>query len=173
MPELNFLPQDQIQDKKVQAVSGKLKVLAAVLGVLCVTIGIAGTAFTIYKGTAISELEKQESELKTQVLAQESSEQTLVFLRDRLSKIQVIEAKNSNNGDYLAEKSTLATFSPIVNLKQLNLTATDSNFSLIVPDSITLVDVLQKMKTKQFESGFIDTISYNAGLGYEVKFKIK
>lgn len=173
MPEVNFLPQDQIQDKKVRAVSGKLKIFAAFLGFLCLAIAVGGTIFIFYKNNTVTSLQKQESDLKAQILAQESSEQTLVFVRDRLTKIKDIETRNTSNTNFLAEKQAFETFPTTVTLKQLNLTDTDSDFSVTVPDSPALKDILEKVKTRDFADGYVDTIAYNATLGYQIKFKIK
>jgi hypothetical protein len=173
MSEINFLPQDQIQNKQVRAVSGKLKVLAALFGFVCLVIAIAGTIFTVYRSAAVSDLEKQEANLKEQVLAQEKTEQTLVFVRDRLTKIKDLQAKNASTQSFIAEKNVLLTFAPTVTLKQLDLSDSISDFAVTAPDSVTLGDVLQKMKTKEFATGVIDTISYNSSLGYQVKFKLK
>jgi hypothetical protein len=173
MPEVNFLPTDQIQNKKVRAVSGNLKIFAALLGFVCLTIGVLGTFFIVYRSSAVGTLEKQEADLKAQVLAQETTEQTLVFVRDRLTKVKEIQAKNANNENFLAEKETFATLPAGVDLKQLDLTLTDSDFAVTIPDSQTLEHVLELVKTKVFANGYVDTISYNSVGGYQVKFKIK
>lgn len=173
MPEINFLPQDQIQNKKVSAVSGKLKLFAAFLGFVCLVIAIAGTILVFYRSSSVTKLEAQERNLKGQILAQETTEQTLVFVRDRLNKIKALQAKNNSTADFIAQKNVFLTFSPNVELKQLNIADSQSDFAVTVPDSATLGDVLQKVKTKEFASGVIDTISYNQSLGYQLKFKLK
>jgi hypothetical protein len=173
MSEINFLPQDQIQNKQVSAISGKLKVLAALLGFVCLVGAIVGTIFVFYRNSSVTKLEAQEKNLKEQILAQEATEQTLVFVRDRLTKIKELQAKNASTADFLAQKNVFLTFAPGVELKQLDVTDSQSDFAVTVQDSATLGDVLQKMKTKEFATGVIDTISYNASLGYQVKFKLK
>lgn len=173
MPEVNFLPTDQIQNKKVRAVSGNLKIFAALLGFVCLAIGVLGTFFIVYRNSSVGTLQKQEADLKAQILAQETTEQTLVFVRDRLTKVKEIQAKNANNENFLAEKETFATLPTGVDLKQLDLTLTDSDFAVTIPDSQTLGQVLELVKTKVFANGYVDTISYNSVGGYQVKFKIK
>ena len=173
MSEINFLPQDQIQNKQVSAVSGKLKIFTALLGFVCLVVAIIGTIFIFYRNSSVTKLEAQEKNLKEQTLAQETTEQTLIFVRDRLSKIKELQAKNSATADFLAQKNVFQTFAPGIELKQLDVADSQSDFSITAPDSAALGDVLQKMKTKEFALGVIDTISYNQSLGYQVKFKLK
>lgn len=171
MASLNLLPTEQVRNREVTVVGNRLKAVVAVLGLVCLVLGIGGTALVLVTSNTITSLQKDQENLKSQVLAQESSEQALILVRDRLTKIKTLKEQYQNNTRFLAQREVVDALPENVLLKQLTITNSDSNLAVVAADSASMADVISLVKGSPLKDSIIDTISYSAGIGYTINFK--
>lgn len=168
MATLNFLPTEKIRSREVTIAGNRLKAFTAFLGVVCLVVGIGGAALVLLRTTEINALKAEHTKLRTEVLAQETSEQTLVLLRDRLGKFKQIEDKYPSNAQYLEEKKIFDSFPTGVELKQLGLAADSSTFSITASDSGSFAAFVDLMKTSTLANSVIDSFLYSSQAGYQI-----
>ncbi len=171
MASLNLLPTEQVRNREVTVAGNRLKAIVAVLGLICLVLGIGGTALVLTTSNTISSLNKEQEGLKSQVLAQESSEQALILVRDRLTKIKTLQSLYLNNKKLNTQREVLDVLPENVTIKQLTLTTSESAFSVIAPDSTNMSDVIALVRGSSLKDSVIDSINYTAGVGYTINFK--
>ncbi|MFA6446500.1 MAG: hypothetical protein WCW14_04620, partial [Candidatus Paceibacterota bacterium] len=150
MPEnLNLLPQNLQISKGLGSILKTTKSLGVILIVVFIVFGLGTGAFFIYSKITLNNVQTNVEQLKSQVKAQEGSEQQLVLLKDRLAKIASLKStpnatKNITNMDTLFKN-----MSPGSLANQLEITPTKIGVSMIIRSNEDLTTFIQNLKTNE------------------------
>lgn len=99
MNDINLLPQELKPSKSVLKLSENLKKMALLsVLVLLISVTLSLGAYLFYGQRVSSSLANQEK-LKTEIKAMEKTEQRIVLVKDRLSKINLISANPRANDE--------------------------------------------------------------------------
>lgn len=170
MPEnLNLLPQNLQVSKGLSKVLKTTKALGVISIVVFIIFALGVGAFFIYSKITLTNIETEVTKLKSQVKAMESSEQQLVLLKDRLSKVASIKAipnasKNIANVDTLFTGLSSSSMMKAANIGSKKM---DINMSIASNEDISIF--LKNIKDADvFSKVDLSSFGYSPGVGYSV-----
>lgn len=167
--KLNLLPEDYALSGPVAQIvkfSRPATVIALAL-FLVMSVGMVG--FFIFSSVSLNNLSNQNSSLVSQISAQNSSQQQIVLLKDRLSNIKKVQSlpsvtKNLTNIDAVMGKLTGDSL-----IAELDVDAQKTNASLIFKSNSDLTNFLSSLSTNTaFSSITLTGFNYSPSSGYEV-----
>lgn len=134
---------------------------------LVFTLGISG--FYIISSITLRSLNSDIDSLKNQISAQETSEQQIVLLKDRLSKIKTVLALPSSIENFKAATPYISSLSPTTSLSEATIDSQKIDMTLIVRSNADLVSLLQKFSGgNEFASVAMTNFTFSPSGGYLV-----
>ena len=172
MPEnlnLNLLPQNLQVSKGLGKVLKTAKALGVILVVAFVVFCLGIVALFIINKTTLTNTQASVDQLKTQVKAQETSEQQLILLKDRLAKIASIKSTPNASKSITNVDSLFANVSSASTMNEANITSSKMDISLIISSNDDLTSFIQNIKsTKLFNTINLPSFTYSANNGYSI-----
>lgn len=171
--KLNLLP----QGSAVPPSLGKALKLIRTLGIvaLCLflffVLGVSG--FLVFSSIKLQGLTAQSEDLKAKIKSQETTEQKMVLLKDRLGKITKVKStpsiqKNLDNAGLLTDKIPEGTI-----LTELNIDQKKTDISLIFNSSVNLNTFLNSARSNSyFKRATLTAFSFNPQTGYSVGLRL-
>lgn len=163
---LNLLPQNLQVSKGLSAALKTIKSLGVILTFMFVifTLGLVG--FFVYSKITLDGVNSNINMLTSQVKAQESSEQQLILLKDRLGKI----GKARSNANALSKASGMNSLfenvSTNIKLTDVSITPVKMDISLNLYSNEDLTKFFQNLKnTTLFNQVELSSFNFSA-LGY-------
>ena len=154
--KVNLLPENLIGKK------GTTKVASVVKSITLVS-------FFLISSLTLKNLESDLDNLKTQIKAQETTEQRLVLLKDRLAKIKTTLTTPSVSGPLVGIKPILDSTPSEVSLSELNIDASKVDTSMIFRDSASLTNFFERLTNfKGFSRVTLTSFGFNPTAGYLV-----
>lgn len=173
MASINLLPTDVVRGHEAARATKALKTLSTVLGVVTLGIGFALGAYFFYQEKGITTLEDQYSTYKAQVLALESTENSLILVRDRLSKISELKTKYPYNNSLSLTNEILEQLPEGISIKQITGSSEDQTFTFGVPDSSAIQVLLDLFKNNQvLKQVVLKNTLYSPESGYQVVINV-
>lgn len=165
---LNLLPQDLQVSKGLSSLLKTARSLGVILIVTFIIFCLGMGAYFIYSKITLDNIQTNVDQLKTQVKAQEGSEQQLVLLRDRLQKIASVKGIPSAGANISGINSLLANMSTNLKMSEANIDPLKMSLSLRLYSNEDLSTFLQNLKsTALFNQIELATFSYGA-TGYNL-----
>lgn len=170
---LNLLPQDQVVDTRVVKFVKVLRSLNMVfIGVFVVFVLGAGVLFYM-NNSKLKTLTKETIRLKEEVSSLEVSEQQVVLLKDRIKKIQTVQAIPSSLRNMKSVDTLLSTIPENVSVTELGLDAKKIDLSLKFKSNFELQQFLDGLKgSPVFKSAVITSFGLSPTTGYLVSFDL-
>lgn len=165
--KLNLLPQALMVSKSLNGVLKTIRALNVILVIafLIFVVGIGGF-FLISKST-LSSVEKNVDRLKTQIIAQESSEQQLILLKDRLSKISGIRTSRSILDNINNVNSLVSNLSVNSEISELDMDLTKIKLSMTIRSNDDLTMFMKNLgNTNIFKTIILTSFGFNPLSGY-------
>jgi len=167
--KLNLLPQGA-------AVSGSLgKTLKSIksFGIIALgmflffILGVSG--FLVYSSISLKGLTIQEESLKARIKSQETTEQKIVLLKDRLTKISKVQSTPSVQKSLDKAGGVVASLPAGAVLTELGLDLKKTDMSLIFRSSLDLNSFLGFVKTSgEFKRVSLTAFNFNPLSGYSI-----
>lgn len=166
---LNLLPPELAVSKSLGRVLKTLRALGvisiAVFLVFAVGLGIFFIISTISLGNLNSSISQHES----QISAQESSEQQIIILKDRIAKISQAKSTPSALKTVTNFDTLLTNLSPDSTISQFNADSSKADISMGFKSNPDLTSFLQAVTTsKLFKSVILSSFGYGPNQGYSV-----
>jgi Tfp pilus assembly protein PilN len=167
--KLNLLPEN------LQVSKGLIKFLKTTkaLGVIFIVIfiifclGIGG--LFIFSKISLTNIQAQVDQLKSEVVAQEESEQQLVLLKDRLAKISSIKNIPNASKNIVNLDSLFTDMSPDSIMNEANITSTKIDITLIARSNEDLSTFIKNLKsTTLFNFINLSSLGYSPKSGYSI-----
>jgi hypothetical protein len=152
--------------------SGILKTLKAInvillVGFLVSALGM-GAVFVLNSVT-LKNVDKNVDQLKAKVIVLESSEQQLILMKDRLSKIASIKAFPSTLTNITNINSMLTGLSGNSSISQMDMGLSKVDLSMIIKSNDDLSMFLTNVKnTNLFKSVTLSSFGYSPAGGYNI-----
>jgi len=171
--KINLLPNEFKTDKRVIKFGKVLKYFVVVSVVIFILLVSVGTFWTVRLSNESKELVDQEQELKTSITNLETTEQQLVFVRDRVDKIQTILSDRINE-KLLAKQVGLESVLPEnTKFDKSHIEVDTSDFDVVSTSSVEIRDLVNAMLgSDEYASLAINSLSFLPTLGYEISFEI-
>jgi hypothetical protein len=142
-----------------------------IVGFIIFCLGMGGL-FIINK-INLSSVQTNVDKLKVQVKGQESSEQRLILLKDRLDKIASVKSTPNALKNISSIDSFLANVSPSTIMDQADFGATKIDVSFKIGSNEDLVSLMQNVKsTDLFKAVDLYSFDYGPSIGYLIKLSM-
>lgn len=166
---LNLLPQNLQVSKGLDGVLKTTKALGVILIVTFIVFAIGAAGYFIYSKITLNNLQTNIEQLKSQVKAQESSEQQLVLLKDRLAKISSVRSAPNSSKNITGLDSLFTNVSPQSSANQIDVSSQKINITMMIRSNEDLVTFIQNLKnTKLFKTVTLTSLGYTTNLGYSM-----
>jgi uncharacterized membrane protein YhiD involved in acid resistance len=166
---LNLLPSELAVSKNLGKALKTLRALGIISIVAFLIFAVGLTIFFVVSTISLNGLNNSISQHKAQVAAQESSEQQIVALKDRISKIE--NAKSTPNAlKTITDLDSLLTgLSTGSTINELDADSIKATMSLNIKSNDDLTAFLQAVSaSKVFTSGIVSSFSFGPSLGYSI-----
>lgn len=170
--KLNLLPQEAVIAPGFGKTLSTIKTVGIVGLAVFLFFALGITGFLIYSSLSLQALTTQQANLKIRIKTQETTEQKMVLLKDRLAKISTVKSSPSIQKDLSQAGSLLASLPVGVALSELNLDQKKTDMSLIFATSSDLNSFLAFVKTKtEFKRATLTAFSFNPLNGYTLSLR--
>lgn len=153
---------------------GKILKVTRALGVIAMALffvfalGVSG--FFIASTIAINNLNSDVGALKSQVVAQQTSEQQIVLVKDRIGKIKTVLAKPDALKNLAAVNPYVSGLTPSTTLSDLSVDSDKVAFSLVFKNNADLTNFMSQIsQDKNFGSVELTSFTFNSTSGYSVE----
>lgn len=173
MANINLLPREKETGKDVSRAQALLKKVSMSMGVIFfLVIGVLG-GFYFYSLNNLNTLRAKYDDVSSQVASLQSTEASLVFLKDRLQKAQSILASRTNEG-YLTKQMALLENAPEgIAFKESTVDSSASKLEVETKSSTALQVLLSALlASSDFSSLVIDELSFDISSGYSILFSV-
>lgn len=171
--QVNLLPKDMAPSKVSQQASLFLrKIIMAMAGVLAIVL-LAGSGFYFFLFNSLSQMRSEEESLTNSIQSLQSTEASLVLLKDRLTKVQGVLAARTAE-DYFGKQSSVLTNAPeevVFSSSEVDLNR--SVIEIRTQKSQSLVGLMSTLITRSdLTSLILNEMSFSPFSGYLVKLEI-
>lgn len=168
---LNLLPQEYSVKSGLGAVIKVVWSLTIVLLVVFLVFVLGVSGFFFISSSDLNRVSANVDSLKNQVKAQETTEQRLVLLKDRLGKIKGVQSQSSLSKSLADIDSVLGTVSGGT-VGELNVTSLKTDASVVFGSSQGLGDFFKNLiSSDKFNSIIMTSFGFNPITGYLVSLK--
>lgn len=169
MQDINLLPTELKSSKEVLNTSRLLTRLAIAFGFVLAVSGLAGAGVLYYLSNQAELATSKRAELQNNVQSLESTEQKVVLMRDRVTKISEVLADRSKYDLISKYENLLLQMPPEAVLEEAELDTDISKLTIVVPTSLDLEQVLAIVESEgQYSRVKLDNLDYNPSSGYEI-----
>lgn len=172
--KLNLLPPELAVDKNLSQILKVVRSLNVILISTFFVFIVVVSAIFIISYTTLNNLESQVGKAKSQITASETSEQQVVLLKDRLSKIGDIQNIPSGLTNLLAIEPFLTNLSADSSLNELVVDSKKTQMLLTFKTNSDLTTFVESMsKSNSFKSVILSSFSLSPSSGYSVGVDIE
>lgn len=171
--KMNLIPKDMsISPKTVKSVK-TVNYMSIVLGSALSLCVLAGIIYIVYLNTVKVSSQQQIENLKTQITNLQSSEQKLILVKDRLTKISAIQKDESiaDTLDSFIDFSNSISQDSTINIMDTKLSSSKSEVTVSADSSLSINRVLGFLGSGQvYKNVVMNTLGFNPLSGYLASF---
>jgi hypothetical protein len=166
---LNLLPPELAVSKSLGTVLKTIRALS-VIAVAAFLVSVTGIVIYFVVGTInLNSLNANINQLKSQVTAQEASEQQIILLKDRIAKIEQAKAAPSALSTATKVDSFLANISAGSVINQFDADPAKADITLNLKSNADLTEFIQGVSSSTlFGSIDLSSFGFNPATGYLV-----
>jgi Tfp pilus assembly protein PilN len=171
--DINLLPPEKRMAKGVSRAIFFLRTLSTLFLGMITFFALSGIFLIFIFNRRLNDLKTSNQNLKTSVANLQSSEQSLVLVKDRTQKLERIFAKRENE-DHLTKQIAMVNSLPEkVRFQKSELEVGMSRLGLASGSSIALSQLLKSISVDEnLKDLKIEKINFNALLGFEVDLEV-
>jgi len=165
--KLNLLPSNLQVSKGLGSFLKASRSLGVILIVIFAIFSLGIGGFFVLSKITLGNLQTKVNQLTSQVKAQETSEQQLILLKDRLAKIA--SARNDPNAykNITNVDSLFTNISPVSSMNQANISSSKIDISLVARSNEDLATFISNLKgTTLFNTVNLSSLSFSPKTGY-------
>lgn len=167
--KLNLLPQSATVSTGLGKTLKQVKTVGIVLLGLFLFFVLGVSGYLVYGSINLSNLTNEEDSIKSRIKSQETVEQRMVLLKDRIAKINKARTSPSVQKNLSSVNSLITALPEGVVLTELNLDQKKTDLSLMFGTSNSLSSFLELVKTNAgFKRAALTAFSFNPVSGYTV-----
>lgn len=171
--KLNLLPPDLKVSKGLNTVIKTVRSINVILVVMLVVTLVSSGAFFIVSSIKLKNLHTDITNLEKQVKAQETSEQQLVLIKDRLSKISGVRAYPNATSNVENLNSIITSAAGSAKIDSLNINSSKADLALTLLSNEDLKNLMKNLKdSKQFKLINLYSFDFNKTIGYMIKISL-
>jgi len=170
---INLLPKEMTASKDVSNFSALLKKITLTLGGIFLLVLASGGGFYFLSVNRLNDLKAEYEEAAAQVTNLQSTEASLVFLKDRLQKAQTILASRTSEETFSKQREVLAFAPEEMTFSENRVDQSGSSVEIATKNSLNLVSLMSALvRSSSFSSLVINELSYNSVIGYSLILEV-
>lgn len=171
--QINLLPKEKSVGKEAQKAVGILNKIAIGLTGALLLIVVVGGGIYFLMAQRLEALRDEEQTLTNNIQSLQSTEASLILLKDRLQKSQEIISQRTTELALSKQQSILAYDPETVLLDKSEVDRSRSELEIEVASSRNLSGLISHLLTQTtFASLIMTELSFNPALGYKVQFSV-
>lgn len=170
---LNLLPPEYSVSGPLGKSIKLIKSLNVIFLAVFLVFVLSASAFFLISSLSLKNMQSQEDGLKSQISAQETSEQQIVLLKDRLGKIKTLNSQNDNSQIVAALDPEVGSLPGSATLSDLSISSQKTEIAVIFSDANDFSSFLKGLTNSQkFKSIVLTSFGLNPLSGYLVSLKL-
>jgi len=173
MRDINLLPQELKPKGYAIKLSRSLRKIGVVFLVVFLIVSIFAAGSFAILSIRIRDSNNRQSKLKTEIRAQEQTEQKLILVQDRISKVTSILSSGDSREEVGVLKDVISILPPEMAITKVNLTDSKAEITVFATSSLYLTRFLAQVINSNYQNIELVSFSYRDALGgYEVELGI-
>jgi Tfp pilus assembly protein PilN len=167
--EINLLPTELKTGKGTIRASRLMTRLALGTAAVFLVSCVIGVGVLVYLGQSASRVHESSENLKNEIRSRESTEQSLVLIKDRLQKLQSVLGSRSAYNTLKKYNDIVASLPPSASLTQVEQSTNGSRITInftSIADLSAFMDTLGD--TDKYNLVRIESLTYATTIGYEL-----
>ena len=171
--EINLLPKEVAKSKGVEKSLILLNKLAIAATAIFLIIVVAGAAFYFLMAGRLSRMNEERSTLIANIQGLQSTESSIILLRDRIQKVQNTLSARSSEDLFEKQQSVLAVAPENVLFEESSIESSLSTLEVSVDNSSGLVTLISNLIAQgNYVSLVLEELSFNPFSGYTAEFSV-
>jgi len=167
--EINLLPKEISRGKDVEKTLKLLQKIAVSVTVVFILILVAGGAFYFLMANRLSNAENEQKTLISNIQSLQSTEASLILLRDRIQKIQGTLSARTNELAFSKQETILGLAPEGVTFKESDIQDSGSTVEVISPSSLSFQNLITRLVAQgNFVSLTLKELSFSPFTGYSI-----
>lgn len=167
--KLNLLPTDILISKGLSKALRTFKALTVIFTVILLIFCLGMVGLFIVNKVTLDKAQSDVDNLKAQIKVQETSEQQLILIKDRLSKISTIKSKSDASNNIAGINSLVSDLSAKSRVTEEDASSTKSSLTISLGSNADLSNLIKNIeKTDVFKSVTLSSLGYSGIQGYVV-----
>ena len=168
---INLLPTNQEQDKSTRKVLELLTRVTLAIGVVVILEGLVGVGLMFFFNNQLQKAHDLHDKTVSQISALESTEQSLVVVRDRLQKVQTVLSSRSSYSIFDKYDTIVSSLGPDESLGKMTITADGNKLAINLTNSDGLKSLIEEMSdSNKFGVSTINDLTFGLTQGFQVEF---
>jgi Tfp pilus assembly protein PilN len=173
MKSINLLPPEKKPAGAIVKFSKRLKEISTVVVIiLLVAVGVISALYFTMSAKIKTENTK-ESQLKNEIKSLEQTEQQLIFVKDRLKKIESLLQNNDVREEIVVLDQITKNLPSGIIITNSELSSNTAAITVLTDNSASLGRFLDRLINSDYSRIDLLGFSYRPEIGYEVVFGIK
>ena len=169
---LNLLPPELAVSKALGSLLKTIRALGVIGIAAFLVFGVGIGAFFIISTINLNNINANIKSLETQITAQQKSEQQIILLKDRISKIASVQALPSSLKSLAVIQPFLAGLSANTSIGQMSLDSKGTTISISLASTADLSQLLGSFKASNtFSNVNLTSFSFNPNTGYLIEIR--
>lgn len=171
--DFNLLPREITPSKSQKKVtSAANKIAMFFLGVFILAVLLGGGLYLLFN-SRLEAVKKEAGELTVNIQSLQSTEQSLILLKDRVQKISAILNSRTNENYYTKHNEVLAVAPETVTFEESEIEAGRSILGVKILDSLSLVGLFSGLRaSSSFSSLVVSELTYSPITGFLVSLDV-
>jgi hypothetical protein len=170
---INLLPIEMSTGKEVGKFIRTLKTINFIALLLTIVIAGGGVAAHYMLTSQLSSIESDKITLTSTIKNLETTEQSLVLLKDRLQKINQVLSIRTIEDSYITQKQIVDDLPVGASVKESEIASDKSNLSVMASSSRDVVEITKNLTDSKFKKVFLDSVTFTPLIGYLLSFKLQ
>ncbi len=167
--KLNLLPEELAVNKKLTSTVKALKNLSLISVILLILFSLGVLGYFLVSSTQLRNLEADISELSARIETQETVEQRIVLIRDRVIKIKAIETIDSAGDNFSEVLPVVDSLPADASLNELSIDSQKIDASMTFRSSSSLSQFFSNLTSfENFSKITLSSFGLNPATGYVV-----
>lgn len=172
--EINLLPKEKEVDKSALKAVSVLNKIALGLTVVFLIITAVGGGIYFFMTQRLNTLREEQQSYTSNIQSLQSTEASLILLKDRIQKAQNILSSRTNEEIFRRQQAVLAGESPDIIFDSSRLENLESDIAITSTQSSALSAFINNLLSRgNITSLIMEEFAFIPGQGYEVSFKFQ
>lgn len=171
--QINLLPKEKEASKSTKKISGVVNKIALGLTVAFLIVAISGGATYYLLANRLKTLKEEQQTYRSNIQNLQSTEASLVLLKDRLQKTQDVLAQRTVENAYEKQQAIITYRPSVLEVEKSEVDVSSSKLKITMPESRDLLALLSYLySNSDYQSLVIKELTFQGQTGYSLEMDI-